>query len=233
MTDESEGHPVNAPREAFLRSMREAAAHTQADAIFDQIYPAEVRAVSRCFWTPARVAARVAQLLVRSPTTRVLDVGAGVGKFCIIGAAVTGATFVGVERRPRLVQFARQAADVCGVPSVSFISAEFHTLPVENFDALYFFNPFEENLWDPPDRLDHLDDADPGCAERFGADIGRAERMLFEARPGTRVATYHGFGGQMVPGYDLVHTEQQGTGVIQIWVKRERRWRLVAPVCRA
>jgi predicted RNA methylase len=209
--------------------MREAAAHAHADAVFDQIYPPEIQAVSRPFWTPVRVAARAAELLVTSPTTRVLDVGAGVGKFCIVGAAVTGATFVGVERRPRLVQIARRAAEACGVPSVSFLCAEFHTLRVKDFDALYFFNPFEENLWDPPERLDRLDDADSACPERFVADIGRAERMLLDAKPGTRVATYHGFGGRMVHGYDLVHSEEQGTGVLQLWVRRGHRWRVVAP----
>ena len=40
-------------------------------------------------WTPVHVARRAAQFLVTGPETRVLDVGSGPGKFCLVGALAT------------------------------------------------------------------------------------------------------------------------------------------------
>ena len=57
------------------------------DEKFDQIYPARIRKLSPLQWTPVRVAAEAAKLLVTVPGTRVLDIGCGPGKFCLVGAA--------------------------------------------------------------------------------------------------------------------------------------------------
>ncbi|MGI8819806.1 MAG: hypothetical protein ACR2ID_02870 [Chthoniobacterales bacterium] len=52
------------------------------DEKFDLLYPPEIRELSAIFWTPVRLAAEAARLLVPLPGTRVLDVGCGPGKFC-------------------------------------------------------------------------------------------------------------------------------------------------------
>jgi len=69
-----------------------------ADLEFDAIYPQWVRRLSEQHWTPLDVCIRAAELLVTDERSTVLDVGSGAGKFCLIGAASTGATFVGVEQ---------------------------------------------------------------------------------------------------------------------------------------
>jgi SAM-dependent methyltransferase len=185
----------------------------------DEVYPPAIRAVSSSFWTPVRVALRAAELLVTSPATRVLDVGSGVGKFCLVGAAATGATFVGVEHRARFVAMATRVAAECGVPSAHFRCATFETVDVEEFDAIYFFNPFEENLWRPADRLD---ETVPLSRERFALDTTRAKQLLARARVGTRVVTYHGFGSNMPPGFRLDVRERQGSGCLDRWTKTEQ-----------
>src|SRR5258708_32599839 len=81
----------------------------------------KIRALSGQHWTPVAVAARAADLLTRAGATRILDVGAGVGKFCIVGALSTAAEFVGVERREGLVQVARRAAAQVGSKRPPFI----------------------------------------------------------------------------------------------------------------
>jgi SAM-dependent methyltransferase len=188
------------------------------DAEFDAAYPPAIRAVSSCFWSPVRVALRAAELLVTSRASRVLDVGSGVGKFCIVGAAATGATFMGVEHRPRFVSVAERVAEAFGVTSAHFQCATFSTVDLEDFDGVYLFNPFEENLWGPVERLD---ETVPLSRERFARDTVRAERLLASARVGTRVVTYYGFGSVVPPGFRLALRERQRSGHLELWVKTE------------
>ena len=81
----------------------EADARSIEDEKFDQIYPPRIRELSRLYWTPIRVAAEAAKLLVTTPGTRVLDVGCGPAKFCLVGASLTQGVFIGVEQREDLV----------------------------------------------------------------------------------------------------------------------------------
>jgi hypothetical protein len=113
---------------------------------------------------------------------------------------------------------ATRVAKEFGVPSARFECATFDAVEVKDFDALYFFNPFEENLWGPVDGLDetvHL------SRERFARDTVRAERMLAGVRVGTRVVTYYGFGSDMPPGFRLVLRERQRSGHLELWTKTE------------
>jgi SAM-dependent methyltransferase len=186
---------------------------------FDDIYPPAVRGASSLFWTPVSVAMRAAELLVRRAATRVLDVGSGAGKFCIVGAAATGASFVGVEHRQSLVQAARAAAARLGLDGARFVYGAFDTVDIASFDAVYFFNPFEENVRRGESCLD---DTVTLSRERFRADVASAERLLARARLGTRVVTYHGFGGEVPPGYRRVVRERQRSGYLDLWVKTRR-----------
>src|SRR5207248_1405117 len=125
------------------------------------------------------------------------DVGSGSGKFCLIGAAATGARFTGIEHREKLVWTARTAAVRLGAEGARFLHGTFDSVDVSNFDGFYFFNPFGENLWSE----EHFDETVELSHDRFTADIERAEMLLTRARVGTRVVTYHGFGGEMPSGY--------------------------------
>ena len=201
--------------ETLRRALRKGRA--VLDSQFDALYPLSIREVSSSFWTPVSVAIRVAELLVvHGRKTRVLDVGAGVGKFCIIGAAVTGASFVGLEHRERFVKLAEDAAKRTGVTNARFIHGCLDEHVHTNVDAYYFYNPFEENLWANDMQLDRSVEL---SEQRFFSDIETAMTMLSRARTGTRVATYHGFGGIMPSGYRQVLREQCGSGHVELWVK--------------
>ena len=73
------------------------------DEKFDLIYPPQIRELSSLHWTPVAVAAEAAKLLVTAPGTRVLDIGCGPGKFCLVGASLTDGRFTGsgAAKRPR------------------------------------------------------------------------------------------------------------------------------------
>jgi hypothetical protein len=81
-----------------------------SDAEFDQVFPDELRDRSHQHWTPIEIATRAAEFLAPEPCARVLDVGAGVGKMCLVGALVIGAMWWGVEQDQALVAAATQAA---------------------------------------------------------------------------------------------------------------------------
>ena len=53
---------------------------------FDEIYPDEIRPMAFTHFTPVEMAIKAAKFLVQKTGTRVLDIGSGAGKFCMIGS---------------------------------------------------------------------------------------------------------------------------------------------------
>ena len=117
------------------------------DERFDQIYPSKVQKLSWRHWTPVSVAVEAAKLLVTGPRTRVLDVGCGPGKFCLVAAALTDARFTGIEQRSDLVAIARRAALKHRLTNVEIIHGNVTDFSFASFDAFYLYNPFEENMF--------------------------------------------------------------------------------------
>lgn len=160
------------------------------------------------------VAVRACALLAPTDDTRVLDIGAGVGKLCLIGAAITRATWVGVEADPQMVEVANHAARLLGVADRAlFVCGDANSIDWSTSDALYFFNPFAEALFDG------TIDAVPRHLE-FIANLQRARLQLERMRPSARVVTYHGLGGEMPNGFDLVHREDAREDRLCLWVRR-------------
>jgi SAM-dependent methyltransferase len=196
--------------EALLR-----AAAGLTDDQFDELYPMRFRGMSSTFWTPVQVARRAAELLVLDASTRVLDIGSGTGKFCLVGAASTAGDFYGIEQRHALVECARDVAGLLGPLRASFEHGLFDALDPESYDAFYLFNPFEENRYRPIERTDRIVGLADDC---FRDDVCRAQAFLAGARPGARVVTYNGIGGPMPAQYDLVVRERLGC-VLELWQK--------------
>jgi SAM-dependent methyltransferase len=202
-------HSWNA--KAVARQLRNG--ETVSDGLFDEVFPDAVRRVSEVHWTPVEVAVRAARLLAPTKSARVLDVGSGAGKFCLVVAAVTGADVRGVERSPYLVSVAREAARRMRV-AIDVSEGSFEAEDPSMFDGIYLFNPFTESLCVPGAVAAFEHDA------RYSRnDIRRAEKFLRGARVGTRVATFCGFGACMSRPYERTLREQRGGGVLEVWTK--------------
>jgi SAM-dependent methyltransferase len=187
------------------------------DADFDRVYPAAIRALSRRFWTPVRVAQRAATLLRDAGARRVLDVGSGVGKFALVAAATEpDLDVVGIEQRAGLVRLARIAALRLGIDNALFVEGDATAAPWRAFDGLYFFNPLAENLFDKADRID---DRVELSSLRFVRDLVRVEEGLRVAAIGKVVVTYHGSSTRIPTSFELNHEERAGSDWLRVWTK--------------
>ncbi|HEU4731424.1 MAG TPA: class I SAM-dependent methyltransferase [Kofleriaceae bacterium] len=187
------------------------------DAGFDDQLPVSLQPKSPVHFTPVEVARQAASLLAPEPGMTVLDVGAGVGKFCIAAALAQPAVkFVGVEQRPHLVQIANRLARVWGLSNARFVHADALHLDWSRFDAFYFFNPFGEHLFTSALVLDRTIELTPST---FLLYVTAVHERLARARPGTRVVTYHGYGGPPPASYELIRDEAVGTDRLALWIK--------------
>jgi hypothetical protein len=187
-----------------------------SDADFDLVYPERIRRLSWVHWTPVTVAARAATILTNAGASRILDVGSGVGKFCIVGAMVTPARFVGVERRRNLVDIAGVAAKELGASRATFVHASIDEFRFEGFDGVYLYNPFFEQIsrYLPP-----IDDSVGYSPKTYKALTEAVTAQLATLDTGAAVVTYHGFGGLMPRSYRFMGDEPAGDDLLDLWIK--------------
>lgn len=202
---------------SFEPSALAAAINAMTDAQVDALLPPGVRIASSVYWTPVRVARRAAQIFDALGVRRVLDVGAGPGKFCVVaGARMPRMAFVGVEHRPHLVAAAQSLAAAVGSTNVTFLLSDATCLPYAGFDGFYVFNPFAENSFSRHEQLDQT--VELSHVRRID-DVMRVERWLATRPPGNVLVTYHGLGGPIPGCYERVHVEAAGSAWLRAWRK--------------
>ena len=186
------------------------------DRQFDRIYDENIRNLSKVHWTPVRVARRAAELLSDGPQSKILDVGSGPGKFCLVGALSTDALFFGIERRKLLFDLSGQLAKRYKVSRAQFILGDAAELDWSGFDGFYLYNPFYENISDPI-RFEPLVAL---SEDRYKKYVAMTQAKLRDLPEGTRVVTFHGFGGELPLAYRLSREERFRDGILQLWVKQ-------------
>jgi hypothetical protein len=186
------------------------------DARFDRLFEEALRLRAGLHFTPVAVAARAAAWLTGGGATEVADLGAGAGKFCLVGAATTAARFTGIERRPWLVDVARDLARRLGLERAQFLVGDLRRVPLGRYQAFYVYDPFSEPEAEPDEWLD----ACPPTEDR-GADVARLLARLGEAPAGTRLAMLCGLGGPAPSGYRLVRQEpvNERGDLLECWEK--------------
>lgn len=186
-----------------------------SDRRFDTLYPSEVRIHSRIHFTPVKVALRVRDWVGNEPGLRVLDVGSGCGKFCLVLAASGPGRVTGIEQRPNLHEAALAAAGKLGVNNAEFRCGRMEDLDWTPFNVFYFFNPFYERIA----YRKGMDDKTPPHAGVYFDHIRVVKEKLAQAKSGTRVFTYHGMGGRLPSEWVLLRSEVIHTDELQLWVK--------------
>ncbi|WP_408095559.1 methyltransferase domain-containing protein [Peredibacter sp. HCB2-198] len=184
---------------------------------FDRVYPSMIRKLSSVHWSPVDVVIKASALLANKKNMKILDVGSGCGKFCIIGAVThPDVHFYGIEQRSYLNEISKGAARSFKLNNVTFINGNMTSLDWSEYDAFYLFNPFYENKMLPFSRIDI---SVPVSQYRYDFYLETVHAKLSELKVGTRVVTYHGFGGNLPDTYELSSSEPTGSSELELWVK--------------
>lgn len=184
------------------------------DTKLNKLYPASIQLLANRHWTPLSISQLVAQFLVTHPGVKVLDIGSGVGKFCLAGAYYKPhASFYGVEQRHDLIAHGENARDRLGLQNVHFIHSNITDLDFKQYDHFYFFNSFYENLMDK----DKIDDKITYSTYLYNFYHRQLYTKLKAMPTGTRVATFHCLENQIPPCYHVVDSNV-GT-LLKFWIK--------------
>jgi SAM-dependent methyltransferase len=183
------------------------------DEEFNNIYPEQIQELDIKHWTPVSVAKTAAGYLTGSPGTKVLDIGSGAGKFCMIGSAITNGHFTGVEYRENLYGLSKEMAKAHNLQGVEFIHANITSINFKDYDAFYFFNSFIENM----SETEVIDTNVPTYASLYGK-YNQYLREQFAGMPiGTRLATYWSNSEEVPRGYVIQSTAFEGE--LKMWEK--------------
>ncbi|MBL9166104.1 MAG: class I SAM-dependent methyltransferase [Verrucomicrobiales bacterium] len=185
------------------------------DRDFDQIFPQSLRELSILHWTPVKIARRAAEFLVTAPGTRVLDIGCGPGKFCIVGAVTTAGSFEGIEQRLDLCRVGQAAIQRAGIKNAQIVHGNVTSLDFQAFQAFYLFNPFEEHL-QTTSPIDSTIELSESLYEGYTHHVAE---QLARAPVGTRVATFYGKCEEIPPGYHQLGAT--GHSALKFWEKRD------------
>jgi len=185
-----------------------------SDAQFHKLYPDPIQLLSRNHWTALSVARKAANFLAVEPGARILDIGSGIGKFCLAAAYYRpGALYFGVEQRKDLIEYAENARTSLGLNNVTFMHGNFTEIDFGNYDHFYFYNAFYENVASE----EKIDNKIPYSAELYNYYNYYLYKQLEKMPSGTRVATFYGTEDIMPPGYHIGGSEMDD--LLKYWVK--------------
>jgi SAM-dependent methyltransferase len=185
------------------------------DDTFDSIYCERIKKLANRHWTPVSVAKHASEFLAERPGARVLDIGSGAGKFCMVAAAHTKGYFVGVEQRADLVQISNDLALANDVQNVKFIHSNITSIPFRNYDSFYFFNSFHENIA----LYGHIDDRIKNDLRSYDLYSFYVYQQFSALPPGARIVTYNSASDIIPSTFGLVYTLKKDS--LRFWEKIE------------
>jgi len=183
------------------------------DAAFDWMYPEQFQLLSLKHWTPLAPGLKAAEFLAE-PGARVLDIGSGIGKFCLAaGHHFPETWFYGVEQRHELIYEAEAAKGYTNLSNVNFIYANITQINFNEFDHFYFYNSFYENI-DPENQIDDSLELSQSLYTYYNKYLCAA---LDKKPSGTRLVTFHSFEQEIPACFKLVTICFDG--LMKMWIK--------------
>ncbi|MBL7933988.1 MAG: class I SAM-dependent methyltransferase [Bacteroidia bacterium] len=181
---------------------------------FNSFLPDYLKRASRIFFTPVRMAQTASQWLVEDGRKTVLDIGAGVGKFCITGALQNNSLYCGIEYRKSLAQIGSRIITQNKIQNATVLYGDIIDVDFVNFDAFYLYNPFYENLL-YASRLNNEVELKESFYDRY---LKYTEDQLDKTKPGTRLVTYHGNNFEIPASFKKVR--ESGNRLLKLWIRQ-------------
>ncbi|MGH2664665.1 methyltransferase domain-containing protein [Flavobacterium sp.] len=183
------------------------------DSEFNELYPIRVKKLSARHWTPVEVAKKAANFLVDESNKKILDIGSGAGKFCLVGAASTNGSFYGVEQRESLIKLSKRIAKKHKVDNVEFIHSNITEISFSNYDAFYFYNSFQENI----DTSCPIDRLIAPSEELYKLYTSYLRDQLDTTPIGTKLVTYWSSWSEIPESFNLEFLDYNG--ILSFWKK--------------
>lgn len=181
---------------------------------FNSFLPEHLQLASKVFFTPIRTARIASQWLTEDGKKSILDIGAGVGKFCVTGALQNNSLYCGVEYRKSLAQLGNKIIANYKISNAIVLHGDIIDFDFLNFDAFYMYNPFYENLLFGS-RLNNEVELNGSL---YGYYMKYTEHQLDSTRPGTRLVTYHGNNFEVPDSFKKMRESENG--LIKLWIRQ-------------
>lgn len=199
---------------ATISNKKQADKWFSSDERFHLLFPASIQQLAKEHWTPLEIARKAADYLAIEKGSRILDIGSGIGKFCLSAAHyMPDSFFTGVEQRPDLVEYAENAKYNLAIENSSFINGNFTQLDFKQYDHFYFFNSFYENL----DFTGKIDKNIEYSKELYHYYAHHLLKQLDQKPAGTRLVTFHSLEDEIPEGYLEVGAEMDNH--LKFWIK--------------
>ncbi len=184
------------------------------DPEFDSNYPGFIQELSEIHWTPIEIIKKSVKWISKFPDSKILDVGSGVGKFCVYGSLICDSEFTGVEIRKNLVGISNELANKFSLERVKFIHANITEIDFSNYNCIYYYNPFCEQeataiFIDNNLKMGSLE------LNKYEKHISNQLELM---KAGTLLITY--LSPQFQPPIDFVAEEIHQDGDVVFWVKK-------------
>ncbi len=185
-----------------------------SDAQFNLLYPSSIQLLAQHHWTPITVAKKAANFLAAERNVKILDIGSGVGKFCLAAAHYKPyAYYYGIEQRKELFNLAESTKKTLKQEQVFFMNGNFTQIDFKKYDHFYFYNAFYENIA----GIDKIDDSIDYSLELYNYYNRYLYKQLQLKPPGTRFASFHSLEDEMPPDYQIVGVEMDS--LLKFWIK--------------
>lgn len=181
---------------------------------FSQLLPEYLQKASRVYFTPIHVARKAAQLLTETGEKNILDIGAGIGKFCIVGAKHSESYFYRIEYRPSLAKLANELITHYEIENAAVLECSVMDIEFQNYDAFYLYNPFYENLV----SSNRLNNEVLLCGSLYRTYLKYTETQLDMTKPGTRLLTYHGNNFEIPDSFEKLKESEDG--LLKLWIRK-------------
>ncbi len=187
-----------------------------SDEEFDHIFPKREQRISNRHWTPIHISKMASEFLCHKDNLNILDIGSGVGKFCLVAATLhPKCNFWGVDFRANFVNIASKIKRSYAMNNLNFMCRDILGMSIMEYDGAYFFNAFQERI----DATAKIDEQSIRSHFQYYKYMEHLFNQFNHMAIGSRIATYHTPSFFIPKNFRL--EEEHLNGMLRFYVKFE------------